>query len=336
MNVMKRLKTLSLTMALVVVVSFGAGLSVAPAGAKTEGAKKEKTYRIGFHFWKSGKIYDEAMLGIKDGLALAGIPYEAVVMQSNKDKDKAVENLRTMDTMGLDLIYSLSSAGTKLTKTAGVKTPVIATVINHPTSLGVGKDGNRAIQLTGTSYYVDTRKQLKFYLTLFPNVKKVGMLYDKNNPAGALAEEPFMQEACQELGKPFVSVGLESKDELVPAAKKLVKAGVDILVIPTNRLVYGNLRLIQAVTHQHKLPVLSMSKQGVENGALAGLYADTYKLGRYTAPMAKQILEGEKDAAHIPFNFIPNPDVALNLKAAKTLGYAFPADILGQATIIVY
>ena len=79
-----------------------------------------------------------------------------------------------------------------------------------------------------------------------------------------------------------------------------------------------------------------MSKQGVENGALAGLYADTYKLGRYTAPMAKQILEGEKDAAHIPFNFIPNPDVALNLKAAKTLGYAFPADILGQATIIVY
>ena len=81
-------------------------------------------YRIGFHFWKPGKIYDEAMAGIKDGLSLAGIDYEEVTLYSERKKSKAIENLRAMDRMGLDLIYSLSSAGTKIAQQIGMKTPV--------------------------------------------------------------------------------------------------------------------------------------------------------------------------------------------------------------------
>ncbi len=294
------------------------------------------TYRIGFHLWKPGKIYDEAMLGIQDGLALAGISYDAVVLQSNRDRATAIENLRRLDAMGLDLIYSLSSAGTQLLQTVGMKTPVIATVINHPASLGVGQArGAQPIRLTGTSYYVDTHKQLQLYLTLFPHVKKIGMIYDRHNPAGALAEEPFMRQTCEANKLDFVSVGVKEKAALTSAARRLVQDGVELLVIPTNRLIYSNLAPILAVTHAHRIPVVSMNKQGVENGALAGLFADTYKLGRYTAPMAIRILMEKADPASIPFQYIPRPDLIINLREAKTLGYTFPAEILGRATIIL-
>ena len=81
------------------------------------------------------------MAGIKDGLEIKGIKYEAVVLQSNRDKGLAAENLRKLDNMNLDLIYSFSSAGTQIAKGLSLKTPVIATVVNHPASLGVRQSG---------------------------------------------------------------------------------------------------------------------------------------------------------------------------------------------------
>lgn len=296
----------------------------------------QKVYRIGFHLWKPGKIYDEAMAGIKDGLELAGIRYEEVILQSNKDKALAEENLQKLDAMGLDIIYSLSSAGTKIAKKLKLRTPVIATVINHPASLGVAQEGgNSATRLTGTSYYIDAATQLDLYRTLFPRATSVGMIYDAKNPAGYLAEEPFMKEACDALGFGFHSVGINQKTELEAATNQLIAAGVDMIVVPTNRLVYGNLDVVLEISHEHNVPVVSMNKQGVENGALAGLFADTYNLGRQTADMAKRILVDEANPLEMPYEYIPEPDVIVSLSSAERLNYEFPAEVLSGARIVL-
>ena len=308
---------------------------VAQAGTSDQTAD-QKIYRIGFHLWKPGKIYDEAMAGIKDGLELAGIRYEEVILHSDRDKTLAEENLRKLDAMGLDLIYSLSSAGTKIAKKLELQTPVIATVINHPASLGVGQDnGTSRTKLTGTSYYIAAKKQLQLYRSLFPQATSVGMIFDTKNPAGYLAEEPFMKEACNEFGLKFHSVGIDQKDALSAATESLIAAGVDLIVIPTNRLVYGNLDIVIAVTSEHNIPLVSMNKQGVEKGALAALFADTYNLGRQTAEMASRILLNKADPLDISFEYIPEPDVILNLSSAQRLNYEFPSDILGDAAIVM-
>ena len=296
----------------------------------------DKVYRIGFHLWKPGKIYDEAMAGIKDGLLVNGVRYEAVEIQSDRNKELAQENLRKLDDMGLDLIYSLSSAGTKLAKRIGMQTPVVATVINHPASLGVSQEGqSSSIQLTGTSYYVEANKQLALYQQVFPDVKKVGMIFDSQNPAGYLAEEPFMRKACNDIGLEFVSIKVSAKSELAQATNQLVEAGIDLMVIPTNRLVYGNLNQVLDITNKQSIPVVSMNKQGIENGALAALFADTYNLGRQAADMAKRIIVDGVDPSQVEYQFIPDPDIILNLKSAKKLGVEFPAEILSQATIVL-
>ena len=301
---------------------------------------KQKVYRIGFHWWKPGKIYDEAMAGIKDGLELQGIRYEEVVVHSNKDKKRAADNLRRLDNMALDVIYSLSSAGTQIARNLSLRTPVIATVINHPASLGVNPDSmTEGTAVSGTSYYVDAEKQLELYLQLFQSrsAKKhrIGMIFDRNNPAGALAEEPFMRKASKKRGIQFQSVGVTKKTELRSAIKKLVNAGVTLVVVPTNRLVYGNLAQILAVTNPAGIPIVSMNKQGVENGALAALFADTYNLGRQTAQLADQILRTDANPARVGFQFITKPNIIINLSAANALNYQFPPQILGDASIVL-
>jgi putative tryptophan/tyrosine transport system substrate-binding protein len=103
--------------------------------------------------------------------------------------------------MGLDVIYSLSSAGTQIAKKIGMNTPVIATVINHPASLNIDDEqvGNN-LKLSGTSYYIDVRDQLELYRELFPSARKIGMIYDAKNPAGYLAEEPFLRKRARRPG----------------------------------------------------------------------------------------------------------------------------------------
>ena len=327
----------SYILALFIALPLAATALATPALAKAKApAAAEQTYRIGFHLWKPGKIYDEAMAGIKDGLELAGIRYESVMLQSDRNKALAAENLRKLDEMGLDLIYSLSSAGTKIAKKTELRTPVIATVVNHPSSLGIDKgNGHTGTKLTGTSYYIDAQKQLALYRTLFPKAVRIGMIYDANNPAGYLAEHPFMKEACQALGMEFISVSIKQASELPAAARRLVDAKVDMVVVPTNRLVYGNLGTVLDITNRHNIPVVSMNKQGVENGALAGLFADTYDLGRQAATLARSILFDRVDPSGLPFEYIEEPYMILNLSSAAVLGYEFPDDVLSSATIVM-
>src|SRR6266511_1247342 len=240
-----------------------------PARAATEDEnppRKERSYRIGFHFWKPGKIYDEAMSGIEDGLKIANIGYERIVVYSDQDEDLAIKNLEMLDSMGLDIIYSLSSAGTQVAKKIGMNTPVIATVINHPASLNISdaQVGNN-VKLSGTSYYIDVQDQLQLYRELFPVTRNIAMIYDAKNPAGYLAEEPFLRKACATAGIDFASVGVDKASDLPQATQRLLEGGATMIVIPTNNLIYENLSPVIEVARRNQVPVVSMSKQGVEN-----------------------------------------------------------------------
>ena len=68
-------------------------------------AAKNETYQIGIHIWKSGKIYDEALQGIRDGLKLQGFSYKEVLFYADKDKKKAIDNFNKLDNMNLDIIF---------------------------------------------------------------------------------------------------------------------------------------------------------------------------------------------------------------------------------------
>jgi putative tryptophan/tyrosine transport system substrate-binding protein len=305
-----------------ILVLLWASLPSSAGAYEQKEPQQGRMHRIGFHVWKPGKIYDDAMAGIKDGLKIANIRYESVVVESNQNEDLAIKNLRMLDGMKLDLIYPLSSAATQIVKNIGMTTPVVATVINHPASLNISAtDFGKEVKLSGTSYYIDVTKQLELYRDLFPRARKIGMIYDLKNPAGYLAEQPFLRDACAKTGLDFLSVGVNTSSELPEAAQRLLDMGTDMIVIPTNNLIYEHLTAVLEITNTREVPVVSMSKQGVENGALAALYADTYDLGREAGELAARILRGEVDPSTAGFHFARRPDIIINLTSAKALNY---------------
>ena len=294
-----------------------------------------KIYRIGFHFWKSGKIYDEAYMGITDSLALEKIEFEPVIMNSGLNRQKAEDNLLAMDKMALDCIVSMSSEGTQIATMMHLQTPVIGAVINHPLSLGIVAQDRAKENFTGLSYFVAPEKQLNLFQRLFPKATHFGMIFDKNNPAGFLAEEPLMAKACEKLGIRFSSVGISGRADIPEGARQLINEQVDLVIIPTNLEVYGNLDLILELFYDRKTPIVSLNKQGADNGALAALFADNYKLGRMAASMFRSILIDHIPAGQIPIVMIDTPDLIINLSAAENLSYEFPPDILVSAAIVL-
>lgn len=296
----------------------------------------QQPIRIGFHFYKPGKIYDEAYQGVIDGLQLADVEIEQVIFRSGRDQELARQNLLKMDQMNLAVIVSFSSAGTRIAKSLKLTTPVLASVINHPISLGISSElPGQNSNISGTSYYINASQQLSLYVDLFPELKRVGMIYDANNPAGYLAEEPLMKEACVKRELLFISKGATGRSNVAEAAAYLLEQQVDVIVIPTNLQIYNNLDIVLEITNSKNIPVVSMNKQGVEAGAIAALYADTYKTGRHMVNLIQQIVLQKRNASRIPFYYTLSPDLIINLKAAAVIDYEFRPEVLGRASIVL-
>jgi len=291
----------------------------------------QEPYRIGVNFWKSGKIYDEAYEGIIDGLYLNKINYTIIeVLNADLNVEATKKNLQKLDSMNLDLIFSLSSKGTQIALGLDLKTPIVATVINKPQALGIANSDSKT-NIVGTSYYIPIEKQLEMYLKLFPDTQVIGMIYDPNNPASI--EIPLMEKACKDKNIKFISISATTVDELPKAAKKLLNQGVEMIVVPTNQLVYQNVQRILNYTNLCGVPVVATNKQGVENGALAALYADTYILGREAVQFAKSILNGEEITER--FKYIDEYDTIINMNSAMKIEYSFPVDIVIGANIVL-
>ena len=91
---------------------------------------------------------------------------------------------------------------------------------------------------------------------------------------------------------------------------------------------------ISTAATQLQIPTMFNSVFWVQNGALASYGPDFYETGRQTARLVDKMIKGAKPA-DIPVEVNPKIEFVINLKVAKALGLAIPAEILYQADRLV-
>ena len=62
-------------------------------------------FKIGFHFWKSGGIYEEAYQGIIDGMIQGGIKYTPFIFRSHPEKQQTLYRKMFPHLTRLGVIY---------------------------------------------------------------------------------------------------------------------------------------------------------------------------------------------------------------------------------------
>jgi putative tryptophan/tyrosine transport system substrate-binding protein len=105
------------------------------------------------------------------------------------------------------------------------------------------------------------------------------------------------------------------------------------MVLPSPMLFNERARIV-ALAEKRRLPLISMSKEFVELGALMSYGADITDFIRRAATYVDKILRGAKPA-DLPVEQPVRFELVINLKTAKALGLEIPPMLLARADEVI-
>lgn len=223
-----------------------------------------------------------------------------------------------------DLIMANATAALQACASATSTIPVIGTSItDYAQALGIadwtGVVGNN---VSGASDLAPLADQAAMIKELFPQAKKVALLYCSN--------EPNSIYQCTEIEKALNQLGLETKwfsftetSTLTNVCESACAYG-DVIYIPTDNSCADNTGTIADVVIPALVPVVA-GEQGICTGCgVATLSIDYYEMGYQAGLMAVKVLKGEADITKMPVEYAPNVTKKWNTEIATKLNLEMP------------
>jgi putative ABC transport system substrate-binding protein len=135
---------------------------------------------------------------------------------------------------------------------------------------------------------------------------------------------------------PTVIVGGEKVDWTAyeKTFEAMQKAGVDGLIIGENAEFLPYRQLITDLAARYRVPSIYPFREFVEAGGFMSYGVDTADMLRRVATMTAQVLGGAQPSG-IPFYRLTKYELALNRRAATSLGLEFPATLLTAADEVI-
>lgn len=213
------------------------------------------------------------------------------------------------------------------------KIPTFTGVTNDPVELGIIKDPKAPEGLiTGTTYAIPAAAQVGAMQRLVPGLKAIGLLLMEGHP-GAAIDRAGTEAACKAAGLGCEVRLVKSKDALAVATKELKDAGVGMIALGTQNLVFDNAATVAQIAGA--LPIYSFSEKPIQTKhALAGLVADDGWLGERLAEQVIAVLMQGKKTSELPVVYDPKPRLLLNKGKAAEQGIALSPEVLAGAQVI--
>jgi putative ABC transport system substrate-binding protein len=143
-----------------------------------------------------------------------------------------------------------------------------------------------------------------------------------------------MQTAAKLVEHKLVILKASAPNEIDEAFASAISQHVDALAVAAHAFFGGRSQQLADLSLQHRLPTISYSREFVAAGGLmsyGGSQREAFRLqGRYTA----RILKSEKPA-DLPVQQVIRFEMALNLKAAKSLDLTISPSLLAIADEVI-
>ena len=278
----------------------------------------------------SHPILDDSIAGIKEGLAEEGFTADQVQfieINANGEMDKlnafAIELLSAKP----DVIVPVSTPVTQaVAKEARETQKIVFSTVTNPSDVGMDA---KPKNMTGVCDAVNYNANFDLIFELFPETKKIGIIYnagERNSQYGVEKVQALAKQRKVELKLVTVS----RSQEVVDAAISLV-GNVDVIYVGSDNTVVAAMAGLTRTAHAAKLPVIASDSGSVRDGALAAVSVDYRKLGRRAGQLIARVLKtGKMPADTSPVVFVGD-ELMLNLKAAGQLGFAFPEEVKVRA-----
>ena len=226
----------------------------------------------------------------------------------------------------VDLIMANATPALTAAYNATETIPILGTSITeYGTALNIANfNGTVGGNCSGTSDLAPLDKQAQMIIDLFPNAKKVGLLYCSAEP-NSLYQVKVVKEYLEAKGLTVTNFSFSDSNDLRTITERAADQS-DVIYIPTDNTAATGAEIIGGILSQKKVPAIAGEESICKGCAVATLSISYYDLGYKTGLMAAEILKDGKDISKMPIQYVDTFTKKYNKKMATELGIDIPSD----------
>lgn len=296
----------------------------------------DKTYNIGICQLVQHEALDAATQGFKDEI-VKELGEDAVTFDEQNaqgDSNTCSTIINSFVSNNEDLILANATASLQAAAAGTSDIPILGTAV---TEYGVALDlkdfdGTVGGNISGTSDLAPLDEQAAMLQELFPDAKKVGLLYCSAE-ANSQYQVDTVKAALEELGYTCEYYAFSDSNDLSSVTTTAANDS-DVIYVPTDNTVASNTEIINNICLPAKVPVIT-GEEGICAGCgVATLSINYYDLGVTTGKMAVKILKDGEDISQMPIEYAPNFTKEYNKDICEELGVEVPDDYvaIGEAS----
>lgn len=323
------MKRKALTITLAAVMAMG---TCAVTASAADGDK----YTIGICQLVQHEALDAATQGFKDEI-VKELGEDAVTFDEQNaqgDSNNCSTIINSFVSNNEDLILANATASLQAAAAGTSDIPILGTAV---TEYGVALDlkdfdGTVGGNISGTSDLAPLDEQAAMLQELFPDAKKVGLLYCSAE-ANSQYQVDTVKAALEELGYTCEYYAFSDSNDLSSVTTTAANDS-DVIYVPTDNTVASNTEIINNICLPAKVPVIT-GEEGICAGCgVATLSINYYDLGVTTGKMAVKILKDGEDISQMPIEYAPNFTKEYNKDICEELGVEVPDDYvaIGEAS----
>ena len=271
---------------------------------------------------------DDAREGFIEGLNEAGLDYEIEVLNAAGEQANCPTLATKLVNDQVDLILAIATPAAQAAAQATDTIPILVTAVTDPAYAGLVESNDApGGNVSGTSDMNPVEDQLELLLTLAPETKTVGLLYNAGED-NSILQANLAEEILTAKNIAVEHFTASDSSQIQSVAQSMV-GKVDAVYIPTDNLMADTIATISMVLTPEGIPTICGEGNMVTNGGFA-TYGFSYReLGRQTAAQAVSILEDGADISTMPIGFYEGElELIVNDEVAAELGIEIPADLM--------
>lgn len=267
--------------------------------------------------------------GFKEGLAEAGYTEGENLTIEYQNAQNSQDNLKSMSerlvNANPDLLLGIATPAAVSLANETTDTPIVVTAVTDLVGAKLA-DSNKepGRNITGTSDMVPIEQQINLLLSIVPDAKTIGIMYNAGE-ANSKIQADLAEEALKAAGVDVKVLTANTTNDVQQVTTSLAK-DVDGIYIPTDNTFASAAAIVGEVAKETKTPIVAGSVEQVDDGALATYGIDYKSLGIQTGKLAAKILDGDAEPATTPVETAENLELVVNEEMAAALGFD-PASI---------
>jgi ABC-type uncharacterized transport system substrate-binding protein len=317
---------------------LGAALIIRPEGGAAQSAAK--TYRLasltGNMPLSANSPNAKALLNAmaERGYTLGkNLAYDA--RGASGELAKIPQLMEDFKASGVDVLVTVGYPAARAAKAAGIVT-VIAYGSGDPVATGLvnslAQPGGTVTGISDDAALLST-KRLSLLKSLSPSIRRVAMLWNKNDLGMSLRYEASAKVA-EQLGVTVQALGVQEPDDFNDAFSEMDRNPPDAILMVSDSLTTLNRKRVFDYAAAKRLPAIYEYDALVRDGGLMSYGPDLDECFERAAAMVDRVFKGSKPS-QLPFEQPTRYRFMINLKTAKSLGVEIPPTVLAIADEVI-